>query len=123
MSFHACASAESLEKWERYTVADALEPCTFDDGETIVKQGEPGDDFYIIVEGRAVVLQQRSGASEGEPPVEVGQLGPSDYFGTLRVSLAHATFQYRSVSKQVRSPCCWTDRERPPSSRRGRSSA
>lgn len=41
------------------TVADALEPVSFEDGETIVKQGEPGDDFYIIVEGCAVVLQQK----------------------------------------------------------------
>lgn len=32
---------------------------SFEDGETIVKQGEAGDDFYIIVEGCAVVLQQR----------------------------------------------------------------
>lgn len=76
---------ESLEKWERYTVADALEPCGFEDGETIVRQGEPGDDFYIIVEGRAVVMQQRSGGGsvDAEPPVEVGHLGPSDYFGTI----------------------------------------
>ena len=65
-------------------MADALEPCSFEDGETIVKQGEPGDDFYIIVEGRAVVMQQRSGgAAEAEPAVEVGHLGPSDYFGTF----------------------------------------
>ena len=64
-------------------MADALEPCSFEDGETIVKQGEPGDDFYIIVEGRAVVMQQRSGggSSEAEPTVEVGLLGPSEYFG------------------------------------------
>ena len=75
-------------------MADALEPCSFEDGETIVKQGEPGDDFYIIVEGRAVVLQQRSSAAaaaggvgglvDTEPPVEVGHLGPSDYFGSYR---------------------------------------
>jgi len=85
---------ESLEKWERLTVADALEPCSFEDGETIVKQGEPGDDFFIIVEGHAVVLQQRtasasSAASSGEvePPVEVGQLGPSDYFGEIALLL------------------------------------
>lgn len=51
---------ESLDKWERLTVADALEPVSFDDGETIVKQGEAGDDFYIIVEGCAVVLQQKN---------------------------------------------------------------
>ncbi|EPY89591.1 hypothetical protein CB1_000092009 [Camelus ferus] len=41
---------ESLEKWERLTVADALEPAQFEDGERIVVQGEPGDDFFIITE-------------------------------------------------------------------------
>lgn len=51
---------ESLDKWERLTVADALEPVSFDDGETIVQQGAAGDDFYIIVEGCAVVLQQKA---------------------------------------------------------------
>lgn len=113
--------AESLEKWERYTVADALEPCSFDDGKTIVKQGEPGDDFYIIVEGQAVVLQQRSspattstsssatsaagssgaatsavtGVVDTETPVEVGHLGPSDYFGTVSFSNSkHSCFQW-----------------------------
>jgi cAMP-dependent protein kinase regulator len=39
------------------TVADALEPATFQPGQTIVKQGEPGDEFYIIVEGGATVTQ------------------------------------------------------------------
>lgn len=47
---------ESLEKWERLTVADALEPVSFNDGETIVRQGEPGDDFYIIVEGKILYI-------------------------------------------------------------------
>lgn len=41
---------ESLEKWERLTVADALETAQFEDGEKIVVQGEPGDDFFIITE-------------------------------------------------------------------------
>lgn len=40
----------SLDKWERLTVADALEPCTFQQGENIVTQGEPGEEFFIIVE-------------------------------------------------------------------------
>ena len=43
-----------------------------------MRQGEPGDDFFIIVEGTAAVLQRRT---EDEPAVEVGQLGASDYFG------------------------------------------
>lgn len=43
-------STESLDKWERLTVADALEPCTFSNGENVVTQGEEGEDFFIIVE-------------------------------------------------------------------------
>uniref|UniRef100_A0A669D650 Protein kinase, cAMP-dependent, regulatory, type I, beta n=2 Tax=Oreochromis TaxID=8139 RepID=A0A669D650_ORENI len=47
---------ESLDKWERLTVADALEPVQFEDGEKIVVQGEPGDDFFIITEGPLPVI-------------------------------------------------------------------
>uniref|UniRef100_A0A8B9FTN1 cAMP-dependent protein kinase type I-alpha regulatory subunit n=1 Tax=Amazona collaria TaxID=241587 RepID=A0A8B9FTN1_9PSIT len=72
---------ESLDKWERLTVADALEPVQFEDGQKIVVQGEPGDEFFIILEGTAAVLQRRS---ENEEFVEVGRLAPSDYFGELR---------------------------------------
>ncbi|ERL91473.1 hypothetical protein D910_08803 [Dendroctonus ponderosae] len=75
---------ENLDKWERLTVADALEPVSFEDSETIVRQGEPGDDFYIIVEGSAKVKQKRA---EGEEPREVGRLGPSDYFGEIALLL------------------------------------
>uniref|UniRef100_A0A8C2SEV8 cAMP-dependent protein kinase type I-alpha regulatory subunit n=1 Tax=Capra hircus TaxID=9925 RepID=A0A8C2SEV8_CAPHI len=76
-SFAICL-LESLDKWERLTVADALEPVQFEDGQKIVVQGEPGDEFFIILEGSAAVLQRRS---ENEEFVEVGRLGPSDYFG------------------------------------------
>ncbi|CAJ1075346.1 protein kinase%2C cAMP-dependent, regulatory, type I, alpha (tissue specific extinguisher 1) a isoform [Xyrichtys novacula] len=71
---------ESLEKWERLTVADALETVQFADGQKIVVQGEPGDEFFIILEGTAAVLQRRSNSEEF---VEVGRLGPSDYFGEI----------------------------------------
>lgn len=71
---------ESLDKWERLTVADALETVQFEDGQKIVVQGEPGDEFFIILEGTAAVLQRRS---VDEEFVEVGRLGPSDYFGEI----------------------------------------
>lgn len=38
-------------------MADALEPATFPPGATIVKQGDYGDEFFIIVEGTAIVTQ------------------------------------------------------------------
>ena len=47
---------ESLDKWERLTVADALEPVSYEDGEYVVIQGEQGEDFYIIVEVRIALF-------------------------------------------------------------------
>jgi cAMP-dependent protein kinase regulator len=41
---------ETLTKWERMTVADAIEPVTFKDGEMIIKEGDMGDKFYVVVE-------------------------------------------------------------------------
>lgn len=90
--------AESLDKWERLTVADALEPVSFDDGETIVRQGEQGDDFYIIVEGTALVLQQRV---EGETLIEVGRLAPSDYFGTYIPQDGHRNITRRTIRLRI----------------------
>ncbi|PNJ23240.1 PRKAR1B isoform 6, partial [Pongo abelii] len=98
---------ESLEKWERLTVADALEPVQFEDGEKIVVQGEPGDDFYIITEGTASVLQRRS---PNEEYVEVGRLGPSDYFGEIALLLNRP----RAATVVARGPlkCVKLDRPR-----------
>jgi hypothetical protein len=41
---------ENLDKWELHTVADALESVQFENEQEIVKQGDPGEDFFIIVE-------------------------------------------------------------------------
>ena len=50
---------ENLDKWERLTVADALEAVSFEDGDIVVRQGEPGNDFFIIVDGSVIVTQVR----------------------------------------------------------------
>ncbi|XP_030386304.1 cAMP-dependent protein kinase type I regulatory subunit isoform X2 [Scaptodrosophila lebanonensis] len=99
---------ESLDKWERLTVADALETVCFEDGETIVKQGEAGDDFYIILEGCAVVLQRRS--EQGDEPAEVGRLSASDYFGEIALLLDRP----RAATVVARGPlkCVKLDRAR-----------
>lgn len=46
-------------------MADALEPVQFEDGERIVVQGEPGDDFFIITE---VSPAERGGAGGARRP-------------------------------------------------------
>uniref|UniRef100_A0A668UHD2 cAMP-dependent protein kinase type I-alpha regulatory subunit n=1 Tax=Oreochromis aureus TaxID=47969 RepID=A0A668UHD2_OREAU len=97
----------SLDKWERLTVADALEPVQFEDGQKIVVQGEPGDEFFIILEGSAAVLQRRS---ENEEFVEVGRLGPSDYFGEIALLMNRP----RAATVVARGPlkCVKLDRPR-----------
>uniref|UniRef100_A0A1I8BB68 Cyclic nucleotide-binding domain-containing protein n=1 Tax=Meloidogyne hapla TaxID=6305 RepID=A0A1I8BB68_MELHA len=46
--------------------------------------GQPGDEFFIIVEGEAEVLQR---PNDDAPFEMVGKLGPSDYFGEIALLL------------------------------------
>ena len=39
-----------MDQWERLAIADALEEVRFEDGEVIMRQGEAGDDFFIVLE-------------------------------------------------------------------------
>ena len=66
-------SSESLDKWERLTVADALEPCNFKDSEVVVQQGAEGDDFFIIIEVscRLTVRQYRCSKITGSGHSEI----------------------------------------------------
>ncbi|EYC42410.1 hypothetical protein Y032_0532g3041 [Ancylostoma ceylanicum] len=73
-----------LDKWERANVADALERCDFEPGTHVVEQGQPGDEFFIILEGEANVLQKRS---DDAPFDVVGHLSSSDYFGEIALLL------------------------------------
>jgi len=98
---------ENLDKWERLTVADALEATSFEDGSAVVKQGEPGDDFFIIVDGSASVTQYRC---EGEESQEVGLLGPSDYFGEIALMLDRP--RAATVTAQGPLKCVKLDRAR-----------
>ena len=67
----------SLEPYERHKIADALESVTFEDGHVIMKQGDPGDNFYIIESGEAIVTQADSDGVEHQ----MHSLKKGDYFG------------------------------------------
>lgn len=75
---------QSLDEWERMSIADALISVTFEEGQEVVRQGERGDEFFIIIEGKAKVMQKPTDAAE---QVQVGLLGPSDYFGEIALLL------------------------------------
>ncbi len=42
-----------MEPCERSKLADAFKECTYQEGETIIKEGEEGNVFYMIEEGEA----------------------------------------------------------------------
>jgi cAMP-dependent protein kinase regulator len=98
---------QELDQWERLTVADALEPVQFNDGDNVVVQGEKGNDFFIIAEGTAIVYQK---PSDDEPAVEVSKLGPSDYFGEIALLFDRP----RAATVKAKGPlkCVKMDRNR-----------
>jgi MFS family permease len=55
-------------------LASSLVPVHVDPGEEIVRQGEPGDRFFLVAHGRLDVVM------DGRPAT---QLGPGDYFGEI----------------------------------------
>ncbi|OBZ84338.1 cAMP-dependent protein kinase regulatory subunit [Choanephora cucurbitarum] len=52
---------KSLELAERHKIADALEPVWFHDGDVVLRQGDPGESFYLIEKGTAVCYYQKPG--------------------------------------------------------------
>ncbi|CEP11999.1 hypothetical protein [Parasitella parasitica] len=69
---------KSLESYEQHKIADALESVYFEDGQEVVKQGDIGDQFYIIESGEAFVLKEENGVKQ-----QVNQLERGSYFGEL----------------------------------------
>lgn len=68
---------KSLESYEQHKIADALESVYFEDGQEVVKQGDVGDQFYIIESGEAIVLKTNADGIQHK----VNQLERGSYFG------------------------------------------
>jgi cAMP-dependent protein kinase regulator len=80
----------SLQGYERAKIADALESRTYQPGESIVTEGEPGDEFFLIESGTAEV-------KKGD--AVVGVLGKGDYFGGECVVCEGEKFGYGTMNR------------------------
>ena len=64
----------ALNRKELTLVGKSADPAAVRSGTTVVSEGTPGHEFYLILEGTAVV--RRNGR-------KVATLGPGNYFGEL----------------------------------------
>lgn len=56
----------------------SVEQVEVEKGEQIIRQGDPGDYFYILIQGTALVTRQEI---DGKSPKELATLGPGSAFG------------------------------------------
>lgn len=70
---------ESLDDYEKSTIADALVEEVFEAGDVICRQGEPGEKFYIVKDGIAICTKKDATGVD----VECARLKPGMYFGEI----------------------------------------
>jgi len=70
---------QRLKDRQLQRLADRMVERKFGAGETIVKQGQGGEGFFIIISGKAEAVRERG---DGETAV-VNVFGPTDFFGEL----------------------------------------
>lgn len=87
-----------LSELEMLTLADSLAEETYQDGYTVCKQGEAGNDFYIIKDGVALCYQKD--ADSGEEEALVATLSKGQFFGEMALLSSkprHATVRAKGV--------------------------
>jgi cAMP-dependent protein kinase regulator len=70
----------SVEPYELSQIADALKSCNYNPNDYVIREGELGDVFYIVVDGEAVATKT---LEPGKAPVEVKKYQKGSYFGEL----------------------------------------
>jgi len=75
-----------------------VQPMTFQPGATIIKENEPGQNFYIISKGTAEVVLKRPSGED----VVADRLQPGQYFG--EVSLLHSSRTIAAVRAIPEAP-------------------
>jgi small-conductance mechanosensitive channel/CRP-like cAMP-binding protein len=78
-SLAGAALFQSLSPEELGRLADGVKSKHYARGERLCRQGEAGDSFYIIREGRVGVLMN----APAGPPTKVAELGPGAFFGEM----------------------------------------
>jgi len=77
--FDALPFLQFLPEKVRTLIVDSFVPGSFTFGQTIVREGEPADAFYLLVSGQARVVKQSDNGEE----ISLSVLRPGDSFGEM----------------------------------------
>lgn len=69
-----------MDAYERSKLPDALKSFEYQAGDYIIKEGDDGNIFYMIVSGEAIATKT---IEPGQPAKEVMSYKVGDYFGEL----------------------------------------
>ncbi len=69
-----------MDSYERSKLDEAFREEDFNCGDFVIREGQEGDTFYIILEGQTVAAKA---LNSGSPPSEVRVYKPGDYFGEI----------------------------------------
>jgi len=69
---------QTMDSYERSKLADAIVEKWFDEGEYVIREGEEGNMFYLIMGGKAIATKT---LEPGKPPVTVFEYSEGQYFG------------------------------------------
>lgn len=104
----------SMEKYERVKLLGMLAMKTLKKGDFVFKEGDPGDNFYMIADGEVECIKIQAapnnpsepvGASEERKEVHVRDLKTGEHFGELAL-LTPGGGGKRSLSVRVKSESC-----------------
>ena len=71
----------ALHSGQMHLLGDALVQKTFEEGETIIKQGDIATTFFIVISGEIACSVKKHADNVEEEPKEVMRYKPGDYFG------------------------------------------
>eukprot|EP00927_Polykrikos_kofoidii_P046169 TRINITY_DN40369_c0_g1_i1.p1 TRINITY_DN40369_c0_g1~~TRINITY_DN40369_c0_g1_i1.p1 ORF type:complete len:1024 (+),score=149.68 TRINITY_DN40369_c0_g1_i1:102-3074(+) len=72
---------ETMNDEQLAKVADALDLVKYQDGQTIIKQGETGDDFFVVLTGECACTVETGGIRGAKDVQEHRRYGPGQLFG------------------------------------------
>mmetsp|Transcript_35411 Transcript_35411/g.77332 ORF Transcript_35411/g.77332 Transcript_35411/m.77332 type:complete len:1057 (-) Transcript_35411:770-3940(-) len=100
---------QSLNIGQLQRLADTLTEEVFTPGQYILRQGDVGNEFYIITQGQVTCTVRKDARNVDEPEKEVLQLGANQYFGE-RALLGNAK-RAANVIAQGKVNCLYIGRD------------